>query len=39
MNKRSHILIKNVYYMLSYAFTTLQQKEYEGKLQVEFEQP
>lgn len=37
MNKRSHILIKNVYYMLSYAFTTLQQKEYEEIAVEEFE--
>lgn len=34
MNQKSNILIKNIYYMLSYAFSVLKESEYE-KIQVE----
>ncbi len=37
MTKDKSILIKNIYYMLSYAFTTLQQGEYESIATEEFE--
>jgi len=30
MNKQNNILIKNIYYMLSYAFKALQQSNYES---------
>lgn len=37
MIKHNNHLIKNIYYMLSYAFTTLQQGEYENIAAEEFE--
>ena len=37
MTKDKNILIKNIYYMLSYAFTTLHQGEYESVATEEFE--
>lgn len=38
MKKPSSILIKNIYYMLSYAFTTLRQSTYERVAAEEFNQ-
>ena len=37
MTKDKNILIKNIYYMLSYAFTTLSQGGYEDVATEEFE--
>lgn len=37
MTKDKSILIKNIYYMLSYAFTTLKQGDYEDVSKEEFE--
>ena len=34
---KNHILIKNIYYMLSYAFTSLTRKEYESLASEEFD--
>ncbi|WP_425538617.1 5-methylcytosine-specific restriction endonuclease system specificity protein McrC [Microaceticoccus formicicus] len=38
MNKNKHILIKNIYYMLAYAFKVLNQKNFEEIEIEEFEQ-
>ena len=37
MKQNENIIIKNIYYMLSYAFTTLNQKEYEELESEEFD--
>lgn len=37
MTKNKSVFIKNIYYMLSYAFTALKQKEYENIAAEEFE--
>jgi len=37
MNKNNHVLIKNIYYMLSYAFKALKQAHYEDMAKEEFE--
>ena len=37
MIKSKSILIKNIYYMLSYAFTTLNQSNFEDVATEEFE--
>lgn len=37
MNKNKSIFIKNIYYMLSYAFTTLNQSNFEDVATEEFE--
>ena len=37
MNKNKHILIKNIYYMLSYSFNALRQAHYEDMAKEEFE--
>ena len=37
MNKNDHILIRNIYYMLSYAFTALKQEHYKDVEREAFE--
>ena len=37
MNRNKHILIKNIYYMLSYAFSVLQQGDYEDVEKEDFD--